>query len=205
MKKRGFRFVGPTTMYALMQSVGMVNDHTVDCFRWKQLGGGRKRRRYGARRPIPSRPRGPAIRTLSRMAPTFSVIGIVVADMATSLAFYRQLGLDIPADADDATARRGGAARRPPARVGHDGHDPLVRRVVDAAVGRPPRRPRVRVRHARPTSTRPTDDAGRRRARTSHLAPWDAFWGQRYAVVLDPDGNHVDLFAPLPTSAHELR
>jgi DNA-3-methyladenine glycosylase I len=39
MKKRGFRFVGPTTMYALMQSMGMVNDHTTDCFRWKQLGG----------------------------------------------------------------------------------------------------------------------------------------------------------------------
>jgi catechol 2,3-dioxygenase-like lactoylglutathione lyase family enzyme len=29
-------------------------------------------------------------------------------------------------------------------------------------------------------------------------APWDAFWGQRYAVVLDPDGNGVDLFAALP-------
>ena len=39
MKKRGFRFVGPTTMYALMQSVGIVNDHTIDCFRWRQLGG----------------------------------------------------------------------------------------------------------------------------------------------------------------------
>ena len=39
MKKRGFRFVGPTTMYALMQSVGMVNDHAVSCFRWKVLGG----------------------------------------------------------------------------------------------------------------------------------------------------------------------
>jgi uncharacterized glyoxalase superfamily protein PhnB len=30
-----------------------------------------------------------------------------------------------------------------------------------------------------------------------YLAPWDAFWGQRYATVLDPDGNAVDLFAPL--------
>ena len=30
-----------------------------------------------------------------------------------------------------------------------------------------------------------------------HKAPWDAFWGQRYAEVLDPDGNTVDLFAPL--------
>jgi uncharacterized glyoxalase superfamily protein PhnB len=32
------------------------------------------------------------------------------------------------------------------------------------------------------------------------LKPWDAFWGQRYAVVLDPDGNGVDLFAPLAAS-----
>ena len=30
-----------------------------------------------------------------------------------------------------------------------------------------------------------------------HKAPWDAFWGQRYAQVIDPDGNIVDLFAPL--------
>lgn len=33
LKKRGFRFVGPTTCYAFMQAVGMVNDHQVDCFR----------------------------------------------------------------------------------------------------------------------------------------------------------------------------
>jgi uncharacterized glyoxalase superfamily protein PhnB len=33
---------------------------------------------------------------------------------------------------------------------------------------------------------------------TGHKQPWDAFWGQRYAIVVDPDGNHVDLFAPLP-------
>ena len=33
-----------------------------------------------------------------------------------------------------------------------------------------------------------------------HLPPWDAFWGQRYAIVLDPDGNHVELFAPLEVS-----
>lgn len=40
LKKRGFRFVGSTICYAHMQAVGMVNDHTVDCFRWRQLGGG---------------------------------------------------------------------------------------------------------------------------------------------------------------------
>jgi DNA-3-methyladenine glycosylase I len=40
LKKRGFRFVGTTICYAHMQAVGMVNDHTVDCFRWRELGGG---------------------------------------------------------------------------------------------------------------------------------------------------------------------
>jgi DNA-3-methyladenine glycosylase I len=33
LKRRGFRFIGPTVIYAFMQSVGMVDDHTVDCFR----------------------------------------------------------------------------------------------------------------------------------------------------------------------------
>lgn len=36
LKKRGFKFVGSTIMYAHMQAVGMVNDHTVDCFRYKE-------------------------------------------------------------------------------------------------------------------------------------------------------------------------
>ncbi|MFH1060780.1 MAG: DNA-3-methyladenine glycosylase I [Pseudomonadota bacterium] len=40
LKKRGFSFVGPTICYAHMQAVGMVNDHTPDCFRWRELGGG---------------------------------------------------------------------------------------------------------------------------------------------------------------------
>jgi DNA-3-methyladenine glycosylase I len=39
LQKRGFRFVGSTIMYAFMQATGMVNDHTTDCFRWKQLKG----------------------------------------------------------------------------------------------------------------------------------------------------------------------
>ena len=37
LKKRGFNFVGPTICYAFMQAVGMVNDHTVDCFRHQAL------------------------------------------------------------------------------------------------------------------------------------------------------------------------
>jgi DNA-3-methyladenine glycosylase I len=37
LKLRGFRFVGPTICYALMQSAGLVNDHLVDCFRWAEV------------------------------------------------------------------------------------------------------------------------------------------------------------------------
>jgi len=37
LKKRGFKFVGPTICYAFMQAVGMVNDHTIDCFRYREL------------------------------------------------------------------------------------------------------------------------------------------------------------------------
>jgi len=39
LKRRGFRFVGPTVCYAFMQSVGLVNDHTVGCYRFRELTG----------------------------------------------------------------------------------------------------------------------------------------------------------------------
>jgi len=38
LKRRGFKFVGTTICYAFMQAVGMVNDHTTDCFRYRQVG-----------------------------------------------------------------------------------------------------------------------------------------------------------------------
>jgi DNA-3-methyladenine glycosylase I len=41
LRRRGFRFVGPTICYAFMQAVGMVNDHTLSCFRRAQLLGRR--------------------------------------------------------------------------------------------------------------------------------------------------------------------
>ncbi len=40
LKKRGFTFVGPRVMYAHMQACGLVNDHLVDCFRYRELTGG---------------------------------------------------------------------------------------------------------------------------------------------------------------------
>ena len=38
LRKRGFRFVGPTICYAFMQAAGLVNDHVVDCFRYSEVG-----------------------------------------------------------------------------------------------------------------------------------------------------------------------
>jgi DNA-3-methyladenine glycosylase I len=38
LKRRGFRFVGPTVCYAFMQAAGLVNDHVVGCFRWPEVG-----------------------------------------------------------------------------------------------------------------------------------------------------------------------
>jgi DNA-3-methyladenine glycosylase I len=54
--KRGFRFVGPTICYAFMQSVGMVNDHVVDCFRWAAV---RRLARPSTQESTPRLPRAP--------------------------------------------------------------------------------------------------------------------------------------------------
>jgi catechol 2,3-dioxygenase-like lactoylglutathione lyase family enzyme len=129
------------------------------------------------------------------MAPKFSAISLVVADMGKSLAFYRRLGLDLPDNADsephvditlpggarlmwdtigtihsfdpDWTPPSGGAR----AALAFECADPgEVDRVFADLVG-----------------------AGYE----GHKPPWDAFWGQRYATMRDPDGNGVDLYAGL--------
>ncbi len=50
LKKKGFSFVGSTICYAFMQAAGMVNDHTTDCYRHRELGGGGKLARAGPRK-----------------------------------------------------------------------------------------------------------------------------------------------------------
>ena len=44
LRKRGFKFIGPTICYAFMQAVGMVNDHQVDCFRYVEIESGNQSR-----------------------------------------------------------------------------------------------------------------------------------------------------------------
>ena len=133
------------------------------------------------------------------MTPRFDLIGVVVADMAASLAFYRRLGLDIPADADALphveVVLTGGL------RVAFDTEETI--RSFDESWARPSGGHRIGLAFACDT---PADvDANYlalvESGSIGHLAPWDAFWGQRYAVVLDPDGNHIELFAPLEVTA----
>jgi len=45
LRKRGFRFVGSTIIYAFMQAVGMVNDHEISCYRYREIAGGRRKGR----------------------------------------------------------------------------------------------------------------------------------------------------------------
>lgn len=130
------------------------------------------------------------------MAPSFSCIEVVVSDMATSLAFYRCLGLDIPADADGQphveVSLPGGL------RLLFDTHDTI--RSFDESWRAPTGGHALALGFAceSPSDVDANFDALVGAGAKSHLAPWDAFWGQRYAVVLDPDGNHLDLFATLP-------
>ncbi|MEV6926796.1 VOC family protein [Dactylosporangium sp. NPDC051485] len=130
------------------------------------------------------------------MALRLNVIGLVVADMARSLAFYRRLGLDVPASEDGnphvehvlsgsvklawdtvATIRSFDPEWTPPVGGGRMG---------------------LAFECDSPADVDKVHDELVAAGYDSHKAPWDAFWGQRYAVVHDPDGNGIELYAPLP-------
>jgi catechol 2,3-dioxygenase-like lactoylglutathione lyase family enzyme len=122
-------------------------------------------------------------------------IGLVCADLAASLDFYRRVGLPIPADAEP----EGHVEAQLPGgfRVMFDSVE--VIKSFDPGWEQPAGRGRVSLAFlcGSPgevdTTYADLVGAGYR----GHKEPWDAFWGQRYAQVLDPDGNSVDLFAPL--------
>lgn len=132
------------------------------------------------------------------MTARFDAIGLVVSDMAASVTFYRRLGFAFPE----------GSETQPHAEAGLPGG---LRLLLDTEES---------VRSFRPGWQRP---GGTGRASLALLCerpeevdalyeelvsagyrgeaePWDAVWGQRYAIVDDPDGNGVDLFAPLPAA-----
>jgi uncharacterized glyoxalase superfamily protein PhnB len=122
------------------------------------------------------------------------MIGIAVRDMAAALRFYRLIGLDIPE----------GAEQEDHAEVYASGYRIAWDTITMIKSFNPDW-------NEHPTGQRMTlafkcADAAEvdklyaeviAAGYGSHKAPWDAFWGQRYAVVIDPDGNMVDLFAAL--------
>jgi catechol 2,3-dioxygenase-like lactoylglutathione lyase family enzyme len=128
------------------------------------------------------------------MPPRLDLIGIIVEDMAAALAFYRRLGFDIPPESDGeghVEASAGGL------RIAWDTVE--VIHSFDPAWTPPVGGQRLGLAFLCESPTEVDEIYSELVAAgyESRLEPWDAFWGQRYAVVRDPDGNPVDLFAPL--------
>ncbi|MUL44103.1 glyoxalase [Streptomonospora sp. PA3] len=128
------------------------------------------------------------------MTAAFSAVGIVAADMGASLEFYRRIGVDIPDGSDGlphVEAKLPGGLR-----IMWDTEETVKSFAPDWQ-----RAPGGGVALAFDCGS--AEGVDRLYAEltavgyTGHREPWNAVWGQRYAVILDPDGNWVDLFAPL--------
>ncbi len=120
------------------------------------------------------------------------LIGIVVQDIPRSLAFYRLLGWEIPeVDPEEnhveITLENGlrFAWDKLSMMQSFDPNASIQPHSIGAFLCSSPEE--VNSTYARLTA------AGYH----GHKAPWDAFWGQRYAMIHDPDGHGIDLFAPL--------
>jgi catechol 2,3-dioxygenase-like lactoylglutathione lyase family enzyme len=122
---------------------------------------------------------------------TLDMVGIATKDMTASLRFYRLLGLPVPEGVDaephvevDLGEFRLAWDTVEILRGVYDGWDEPVGHRVELAF-RCSARDEVDAVYGRMT------EHGYR----GHKAPWDAFWGQRYAIVEDPDGNLLSLYA----------
>ncbi|HLR94801.1 MAG TPA: VOC family protein [Jiangellaceae bacterium] len=128
----------------------------------------------------------------------FSAVGLVVADMTRSLAFYRRLGIDMPESED--TALHAEYALPGGLRLMWDTVDTV--RSFDPDWQPPTGGPQIALAFDCTTPEGVDELYAELTADgyTGTQKPWDAFWGQRYSSVQDPDGNSVDLFAALPVS-----
>jgi uncharacterized glyoxalase superfamily protein PhnB len=123
----------------------------------------------------------------------FEAVGTVVADLGGAIAFYSELGLEFPGDAEGhVEAQLPGGLR-----FMLDTEETI--RSFDADWQPPSGGHRVALafRCDSPAEVDGTYQRLLSAGGTGHKEPWDAFWGMRYAQVRDPDGNVVDLFADL--------
>jgi uncharacterized glyoxalase superfamily protein PhnB len=137
---------------------------------------------------------------MSEPAPDLHMLNVVVADMSAALDFYRRLGVEVPEPPDPGSTHV--QLRMPSgfsleldtadsARLWHAGWraDPTsVGVVVGFALG---------SREAVDTCYAELTTAGY----SGRQPPFDAFWGARYAIVADPDGNDVGLMSPVDDAA----
>ena len=130
------------------------------------------------------------------MPGTLAAISIVAADLRAAAAFYRMLGVDV----DDPTADAVHHETTLPSGVRLMWDAETLVRELETGWQRTSGGQAVTLAFEYPSPAEvdaahaAVVEAGHR----SHKEPWDAFWGQRYAQVVDPDGTVVDLFAPLP-------
>lgn len=134
------------------------------------------------------------------MAVVPHTIDIVVADMGAALAFYRKLGLAVPEGLEGEPqvqiATPGGATpgfvtEAMMKEVNPFWVQPIGQRVTFSCRCDTPEE--VDETYARVTAA----------GYDGRQAPWDAFWGQRYAMLSDADGNRVDLFAAITEAGRE--
>lgn len=127
-------------------------------------------------------------------SPRVDMIGLTVADIPRSLAFYRLLGLEVADPEADRpyveTTLAGGI------RLSWNAESLMKTLHAD---WQPPRGQRINLAFhcGTPAGVDAVCAAIVEAGYVCQKPPWDAFWGQRYALVCDPDGNTVDLFAPL--------
>ncbi|MBC8163746.1 MAG: VOC family protein [Roseiflexaceae bacterium] len=121
------------------------------------------------------------------------MIGIVVSDMAAALRFYRLVGLEIPAHLDSESHAEITTANG--YRIAWD-TEALARSINPDWVTPVGQRVALALKCDSPGEVDATYARMVAQGYHGHKPPWDAFWGQRYAVIADPDGSLLDLFAP---------
>ncbi len=122
------------------------------------------------------------------------LVGIVAGDIGASLEFYRRLGLDVPEGAEE--EQHVEAVTTSGLRVAWDSAELIEQ--IDPSWSEPTGGHRIALAFLCPSRAEVDAKYAELAALGhGHKEPWDAFWGQRYAVLKDPDGNPVDLFAPL--------
>ncbi|SCG45254.1 Predicted lactoylglutathione lyase [Micromonospora echinaurantiaca] len=130
------------------------------------------------------------------MKPVLNTLDVVVADIAASIAFYRHLGLDFQVDPSYAEHAGCDLPNGLHLMLDEEKFTSTARPGWTRAAGSPPIF--LAFQFDTPTEVDATYAELVAAGYTGSREPWDAFWGHRYATVLDPDGNGVDLYCPLP-------